>query len=195
MKQKQYLKKLLGTAFATALYMKQLTLFFALAIGLLPCSIYGQKKAPVKPKSKTTVKTVKAGTAKNDTVYYYYSNKKVSVKVLPWADNEQQIWLFSPAGAKTYTLTNSRKHGYTRTELSFDQGGNVKQALVTTHPDAGLYGYKSTISFDASNTPLQMESVKDPMQNLEMPAKYNWNKATGTWVREKSEKEGEEPGY
>jgi outer membrane lipoprotein-sorting protein len=72
---------------------------------------------------------------KNDTIYNYYTNKKVSVKTAPMVNDEQKIWLYDPFGNVTYTFTNSRKHGSTHTDFKYRPDGSVSETNTSIQPD------------------------------------------------------------
>lgn len=171
--------------------MKAQLLTFFLVVFALPALLQAQTKAPAKKitTKKKVVKKAVVSKPKNDTTYYYYATKKVSVKVAPMVDNDQKVLLYDRAGNVTYTFINSRKHGVTRTELTYRADGSVEQAVTTTHPDAGIHGYKTTTTFSSANEPEWQTSEKDPMRNLELPNNYYWNKTTKQWVKQEVSKD------
>jgi hypothetical protein len=171
--------------------MKATLLILFISAFALPAMVQAQTKAPAK-KTTTKKKVVKkpaVAKPKNDTTYQYHTNKKVSVKTAPWSNEEQKIWLYDRAGNVTYTFVNSRKHGVTRSEFKFRADGSVEQAITTTHPDAGIHGYKTTTTFSVANEPEWQTSEKDPMRNLELPNSYYWNKTTKQWVKQEVSKD------
>lgn len=170
--------------------MKATLFIFFITFFALPAMVNAQTKAPVK-KTTTKKKVVKkpVAVAKNDTAYQYYANKKVSVKTAPMVEGDQKVLLYDRAGNITYTFINSRKHGVTRTEFKFRADGSVEQAITTTHPDAGIHGYKTTTTFSSANEPEWQTSEKDPMRNLELPNSYYWNKTTKQWVKQEVSKD------
>jgi hypothetical protein len=171
--------------------MKAKLLTLILVSFALPALLNAQTKAPVKKTTvkKKVVKKAVVAKPKNDTTYYYYATKKVSVKVAPMVDNDQNVLLYDRAGNVTYTFINSRKHGVTRTELKYRADGSVEQAVTTTHPDAGIHGYITTTTFSVANEPEWQTSEKDPMRNLELPNSYYWNKTTKQWVKQEVSKD------
>ena len=156
--------------------------------GLAPITMVAQTKTPAKAtvKKKTVVKKPVAAKPKNDTIYNYYSNKKVSVKTAPWKNGEQQIWLYDLKGNVTYTFTNSRNHGVTRSEFKFHPNGAVSEATTSTNPDGGIVGYKTRITFSTTNEPEWKQSEEWPMRKLEMPEPYYWDKKTGQWKKQET---------
>jgi hypothetical protein len=177
--------------------MKATLLLLFISAFALPAMVNAQTKVPVK-KTTTKKKVVKkpaVAKPKNDTTYQYYTNKKVSVKTAPMVDNDQKIWLYDRAGNVTYTFVNSRKHGITRTEFKFRADGSVEQAITTTHPDAGIHGYKTTTAFSVANEPEWQTSEKDPMRILELPNSYYWNKTTKQWKKQEVIEESPVRGF
>lgn len=176
--------------------MKATLLIFFIAVFALPAMVNAQTKAPVKkPAAKKKVVKKPVVAAKNDTTYQYYSNKKVSVKSAPWANQDQKIWLYDRKGNVTYTFTNSRKHGSTRTEFKFRDDGSVEVSITTQHPDGGIYGYKTTTTFGTDNEPQWRTSEQSPQHKLEMPKKEYWDKATKQWKKQEIVEEGPVPGF
>lgn len=165
--------------------MKPFVQLIILALGILPFAANAQTKPAVKaPVKKKTVVKKSAAAAKDGATYQYYTNKKVSVKTGPWANSEQQIWLYDLKGNVTYTFTNSRLHGVTRTEFTFHPNGAVSNAITTTHPDGGIKGYRTTTTFSEENEPQWRQSEESPMTKLEMPDKYYWDKTTKQWKKQ-----------
>ncbi len=168
--------------------MKRYLLLLLVVVGMVAQPVYAQTKPATKApvKKKTVVKKPVAVKSKNDTTYTYYSNKKVSVKTAPWANMEQKIWLYDLKGNVTYTFTNSRKHGVTRTEFKFHPNGAVSEAITSTNPDGGIVGYKTYTTFSTTNDPEWRHSEEWPMHKLEMPDNFYWDKKTGQWKKQET---------
>lgn len=168
--------------------MKTYLLLLLIVFGLAPITMVAQTKTPAKTtvKKKTVVKKPIAAKPKNDTIYNYYSNKAISVKTAPWKNGEQQIWLYDLKGNVTYTFTNSRNHGVTRTEFKFRQDGSVSEAVTSMQPDGGIQHYTTYITFSNSNEPEWKRSEKYPASVTAFPDDYYWNKSTKSWKKQET---------
>lgn len=158
------------------------------SVVLLANTVNAQVKPAVKTpvKKKTTVKKPVVTKPKNDTIYSYYNNKKVSVKTSPWTNMEQKIWLYDLKGNVTYTFTNSRMHGVTRTEFKLRDDGSVSEAVTSTQPDGGIQHYTTYITFSNSNEPEWKRSEKYPASVTAFPDDYYWDKNTKSWKKQET---------
>jgi hypothetical protein len=177
--------------FALLFNMKPIILLL-IVVALGSQSAFAQTKTPAK--KKATVKKPAVAKAKNDTVYSYYSNKKVSVKTAPWNNGNQQIWLYNIKGNVMYTFTNSRLHGSTHTDFKFRQDGSVSEAVTSMQPDGGIQHYTTYITFSNSNEPEWKHSEKYPASVTAFPDDYYWDKNTKSWKKQETIEEQPVPG-
>lgn len=141
------------------------------------------------PVKKTVIKkpqpsTVTPKALPEDTVYHYYVNKKVSVKVTPWANDERWILLYDLYGQETYRQKDVRKSYTEFSQLTFQANGAVAQMITTQNPGASQYWYETTITFNTINEPEQRVSKREPYEDLRVnkPWEY-WDKKTHQWRR------------
>lgn len=140
-------------------------------------------KKPVEKKPQPLPVAVKV--VPEDTVYHYYVNKKVSVKVTPWANDERWILLYNLYGQETYRQQDVRKSYTEFSELRFHDNGAVARMITTQNPGASQYWYETTVTFNTINEPEQRVSERKPYEDLRVnkPWEY-WDKKTRQWRRQ-----------
>ncbi len=143
-----------------------------------------QPKQPVKRKEIPTKKTKPLPVYKfpTDTEYHYYSNKKISVKISPWKNEERSILLFDYDRNITYTFEDVR-HSYSFfTELKYHPNGAVSTAITHINPGASMYWYETEIQFTEYNIPVTKKSTQFPMELDNPPSVQYWNVQKKQWV-------------
>lgn len=120
-----------------------------------------------------------------DTQYYYYINKKVSVKVTPWQDSKSYVLLYDLYGKETYRMEQSRMHMHSSVDLKFHDNGAVSLATISGQPDGGIQRYKTVITFSTVNEPVQKNSEDENESFTTKPQPwYYWNKQTKQWQKQ-----------
>ena len=134
-------------------------------------------------KEKKEVKTV-ITTPKNETSYYYYSNKQISAKVNVWENGKQKIELFDRRGILTFELENIRLSYQQSNTLSFHSNGAVKSSFIYMNPGASRYWYETIIQFDENNQPLNKVSKQMPSESIleAMGETYLWSSQKKDWI-------------
>lgn len=143
-----------------------------------------QPKQPVKRKEIPTKKPKPLPVYKfpTDTEYHYYTNKKISVKISPWKNEERSILLFDYDRNITYTFEDVR-HSYSYfTELSYHPNGAVSTAVTHMNPGASRYWYETEIQFTEYNIPITKKSTQFPMELDNPPTLQYWNVQKKQWV-------------
>ena len=124
----------------------------------------------------------------NDTIFYYYSNGKISGKFHPWKDEERLLELFDLYGVKTFEATEIRKSYSVGLRLSFHPNGSVSKIEESSNPGASLYTYQAVMKFSTTNNPEVRTESRTPMYSIEeMMTKgrpYFWNKKEFRWVQQ-----------
>ncbi len=139
---------------------------------------------PVKRKKNPTKKIQPLPVYKfpTDTEYHYYSNKKISVKISPWKNEERSILLFDYDRNITYTFEDVR-HSYSYfTELSYHPNGAVSIAVTHLNPGASMYWYETEIQFTEYNIPITKKSTQFPTELDNPPSIQYWNVQKKQWV-------------
>lgn len=134
----------------------------------------------------TKLQTYKPDKAASDTTYYYYVNKRVSVKITPWVNEKRMLLLYDLYGNNTYEIEEVRQSYTVRAELKFHDNGAVKTASIHTNPGASMYMYLTTITFNTVNEPEQKHDETIPARGLEetmKPWQY-WDKKTRQWKKQ-----------
>ncbi|MDX2003463.1 MAG: hypothetical protein SFW35_13595 [Chitinophagales bacterium] len=124
---------------------------------------------------------------KNDTIYHYYINKKVSVMITPWKDGERKLYFYDLYGNNTFDIDEIR-HSYSQSvDLHFEKNGSVSKAVVDLNPGASMYWYKSEITFTTTNEPLWRTSQRMPYESVEDALNNKpeyWDKRERIWKKQ-----------
>ncbi len=132
----------------------------------------------------------------NDTLFHYYVNGKVSVKIFPWENDSRKIRLFDLYGNLTFETEDIRKSYTQFNQLSFHPNGGVSVINESTNPGASMYMYHATMTFSTTNQPIMRTQGKTPA-SLEdvMEEQIPWfcNKQKGAWVKQEVSQETEMP--
>lgn len=122
----------------------------------------------------------------SDTTFYYYVNKKVSVKVTPWVESERWVLLYDLYGHETYRHQDVRKSYTVFAHLSFHSNGAVSKMEISNNPGASMYWSETTITFSTVNEPEQKTTERKPYPEgptFEKPWEY-WDKKTRQWRKQ-----------
>jgi hypothetical protein len=121
----------------------------------------------------------------NDTMYHYFSNGNLSVKIEPMSDR-QLIRIYNLKGEEVYQLENVRMSYSVSNKITFRANGSVEKVNTHTNPGASMYFYESEILFDTDNTPTFMRSFRKPTMSINdaMGDKYLWDINKGGWVKQ-----------
>jgi hypothetical protein len=136
---------------------------------------------PKKTEPKPPVKPVKLT---NDTIYHYYVNKKVSVRLDPWKNDERKVHFYDLQGVETFNLTEINKSYSETVFLKFAPNGSVATAEIHNNPGASMYWYETEIKFSTTNEPLSKISHRMPFSSMDQMTNEKWvywNKRTGQW--------------
>lgn len=123
-----------------------------------------------------------------DTVFYRFTDGRVSVKVCPFIQNERTILIFNPFGEIVYTLTDTRKSYSVTNQLKFRANGSIQEVRQRTNPDAGRFWSECMITFSEENNPQRKHCNQMPAETLldAMGKVYYWDKAKKSWIAQKS---------
>jgi hypothetical protein len=134
---------------------------------------------------------------KNDTVYHYFNNKKVSVKVCPRVNDKQWILVYSIKGTESIRFESVIQSYSVTYDLKFRPNGSLETVVESTNPGASLHWYKCNMSFNEQNEPLWKVCQEYPITRLEHPDKnkYYWDKKSMNWVKQEVVIEQEVPKH
>ena len=120
----------------------------------------------------------------NDTIYHYFSNGRLSVKIAPRSDR-QKIGMYLPNGEISYELENIHLSYSCYNELFFRKNGSVEKIISSLNPGASMYMYKTFIHFDERNEPRYKIDEKSP-STLEdhMNNKSLWDSKNRRWIKQ-----------
>lgn len=145
-----------------------------------PIIIQSKEKLQITKKEKL----IKLDISSNDTIYHYFSDERISVKIAPRAD-KQKIWMYLPNGEVIYELENIRLSYSCYNELVFRKNGSVEKVISSLNPGASMYMYKTIIHFDERNEPLYKIDEKTPSTLEEhMNNKSLWDSKNRRWIKQ-----------
>ena len=129
-------------------------------------------------------KPLKPIISKNDTIYHYFSDGRLSAKIAPKSDR-QKIWIYLPNGEIIYELENIRLSYSCYNELFFRKNGSVEKIISSLNPGASMYMYKTFIHFDERNEPRYKIDEKSPSTLEEhMNNKSLWDSKNRRWIKQ-----------
>ncbi len=140
----------------------------------------------IKPQ-RDTVKTKEAKKeADSDTLFYKFTDGRLSVKVHPWQNGKQIIEVFSVQGDVVYTMENARLSYQVSNTLHFRPDGSLDKVKSHMNPGASLYWYESITRFDTDNQPSWMMTYQYPQMSAldAMGEKYLWKRSEKRWVKQ-----------
>jgi hypothetical protein len=156
-------------------------------------------KPPVEPKAPSKQQTVRVERPPKperppepkqpqveDTIRHLYSNGSLSVKISPWSEGRQSIWLYDLYGRNTFETENIRHSYSVSNDLKFHPNGAVSTIIEHMNPGASLYMYKSTMTFSTTNEPLVRKDEKWPssLDEIMKERPWFWNKQTRQWIQQ-----------
>lgn len=143
-------------------------------------------RIPAKEERQITKKekTSKLNISSNDTIYHYFSDGRLSVKIAPRSER-QKIWVYLPNGEVIYELENIRLSYSCYNELFFRKNGSVEKVISSLNPGASMYMYTTIIHFDERNEPQYKIDEKTP-STLEkhMNNKSLWDSKNRRWIKQ-----------
>jgi hypothetical protein len=143
-------------------------------------------RIPYKEKLQITKKEkpIKLDISSNDTIYHYFSDGRISVKIAPRSER-QKIWMYLPNGEVIYELENIRLSYSCYNELVFRKNGSVEKVISSLNPGASMYMYKTIIHFDERNEPLYKIDEKTPSTLEEhVNNKSLWDSKNRRWIKQ-----------
>lgn len=143
-------------------------------------------RIPAKEKLQVTKKEklIKFDISSNDTIYHYFFDGRISVKIAPRSER-QKIWMYLPNGEVIYELENIRLSYSCYNELVFRKNGSVEKVISSLNPGASMYMYKTIIHFDERNEPLHKIDEKTPSTLEEhMNNKSLWDSKNRRWIKQ-----------
>lgn len=120
----------------------------------------------------------------NVTTYFYFSDKKLSVKIAPKSE-KQKIWIYNSKGEIIYELENVSLSYTISNDLKFRENGSLESVTTHLNPGASLYMYTTFIAFDENNEPLYKIEEKHPSTLEELlHNKWLWQKDKKQWIKQ-----------
>jgi hypothetical protein len=129
---------------------------------------------------------LKGTLTENDTIKYFYTNKKISVLVHPLKDGKRQYLVFDQRGNVTFEMESIRLSYSQSIDLRFHENGAVRLAKINFNPGASMYWYETEITFDENNYPLKKIERQMPPSSAadELNNRYFWNKDEKKWIKQ-----------
>lgn len=126
----------------------------------------------------------------NDTIYHYFSNRKLSVKVHPFMNGRRKIQVFDLISGKVNIELEDVRLSYSvNYRLRFRPEGLLEKVNVHENPGASPCWYECEMTFSNTDEPQWQTCEQLPMDQLRFPEKYFCNQATGQWVKQETVKE------
>jgi len=150
-------------------------------------------------KKQTTEKTKETQKPKSpkeaDSVFHYFKDGRLSVKIHPWKKEKQLIEIFNPFGKVIYTLENIHLSYTTFNDLKFRDNGSLESVKSHHNPGASMYMYESITLFDIDNEPTSMQNFTIPARTMEdaMGETYLWDRKNKKWIKQEIVKEYNSP--
>ncbi len=144
------------------------------------------KKKTEPPVVKKVTPSPQKSPMESDTLYHYYSNGKISVKITPWQEGRRKSFFYDLYGAETFQIEDVRLSYSVTTQLKFHPNGAVSKAEIHSNPGASRYWYESTITFSTTNDPLLKYSRQMPQERIDLDEQKPmfWNKQKKEWMRQ-----------
>jgi len=121
----------------------------------------------------------------NDTVYHYFSNRKLSVKEHPFNNGRRKIEVFDyMTGKVNIELEDVRMSFSVSHRLRFRNDGSLERVSVHENPGASRYWYECEMTFSNTNEPQWQTCQQMPMDRVEFPSKYYWDKSRRQWIKQ-----------
>jgi hypothetical protein len=164
----------------------------------IPKPVMQKKVSPVKTKSpdphfETVTPNNPTLVSESDTTYYYYTvvPKKISVKISPWQNSRRKILFYNTNGNLSYSLEDIKMSFHIISTIKkFHDNGAAELVEIGNYPDASMYWYETTITFDTNNNPLLKTEVQKPETSLEqlMNGNYKWDIKNKLWLKQEIKK-------
>ncbi|MDD2198853.1 MAG: hypothetical protein PHF99_07250 [Bacteroidales bacterium] len=122
----------------------------------------------------------------NDTIFYYYVNNKVSVKITPWKNGKRDIKFYDLYGNNTYNQEEIKLSYSVFCDLVFGNNGAVEKMNCTTNPGASRFWHESEISFNGTNSPVWKKTYTKPAETInDAEGKtWFWDKNSNNWKKQ-----------
>jgi hypothetical protein len=139
---------------------------------------------PEKPKPEK--KTQPPAPRLEDTLYYKYTDGKLSVKKFPRHEGRSKILIYDRQGNITIELEEVVLSYSVSYNIKFREDGSVNNIHEHTNPGASMYWYDCNMTFSNNNEPEWRKCEQHPMRSLEHPDanKYYWDKKTKQWIKQ-----------
>lgn len=139
---------------------------------------------PVKPKPEK--KTQTPAPYVEDTLYYKYTDGKLSVKKFPRHEGRSKILIYDRQGNITTELEDILMSYSVSHSIKFREDGSVRAINEHTNPGASMYWYECNITFNNNNEPEWKKCEQHPVRAVEHPNanKYFWDKKTKQWIKQ-----------
>lgn len=137
------------------------------------------KQKPVRQKSKIR----NATSSSNDTIYHYFTDGKLSVKMSPRGDR-QKVWVFLRKGELIQEYENVRMSYQVSHDISFRDDGSIQKVKIHFNPGASRYWYTEEITFNSDNMPIIRHVQQHPADTMEaaMGIQYYWDSESKIWI-------------
>lgn len=122
----------------------------------------------------------------NDTIFHYYVNNKVSVKITPWENGRRNIKFYDLYGNNTYNQEEIKLSYTVFCDLYFANNGSVEKMTCRSNPGASRFWHESETSFNGTNSPLWKKTYTKPAETIEsaLGETWYWDKNSSNWKKQ-----------
>jgi hypothetical protein len=140
----------------------------------------------IKPKViEVNVKSTK------DTIYHYFKEGKISVKISPRLDGRQLVFIYGKKGELQLQLESVFLSYSVSHVLKFRADGSLEKIVEHHNPGASMYWSECELAFSQWNEPQWKSCQQYPVRSIEdyTNNRYYWEKKSKTWAKQEIVKE------
>jgi hypothetical protein len=122
---------------------------------------------------------------KEDTIYYYYKDGNISVKVSPRKDGRQAVFIYGKKG-ELHLLLESVFLSYSVShDLKFRADGSLEKITEHHNPGASMYWSECELTFSKWNLPQWKSCQQHPIRSLDDYSnnRFYWDVNNKLWVK------------
>jgi hypothetical protein len=130
-----------------------------------------------------------------DTIYHYYKDGKISVKVSPRVDGRQAVFIYGKKGELHLQLESVFLSYSVSHDLRFRADGSLEKIKEHHNPGASMYWSECELTFSQWNMPQWKSCQQYPIRSLDdyNNNRYYWDVNNKTWVKQEIVREQNVP--
>lgn len=131
----------------------------------------------------------------SDTIYHYYKDGKISVKISPRVDGRQVVSIYGKKGEVHMQLESVFLSYSVSHDLKFRADGSLEKIKEHHNPGASMYWSECVLTFSQWNVPQWKSCQQYPIKSLNDYNNYHyyWDLSNKTWVKQEIVKEQSTP--